>query len=352
MRRQIVMLVAVLLLLQSLLAGFSAEAAEESRTRRKETDWEEYVEKIVPYYFHAMQKNDKEYYLSCEISTNLEDIAEKEIKVYLIKDESEALYLLEVYCVADRLQSSMVKIENELLDTVVKEGKPFCLNYVEDQIQVLSQSESSWLTEGAGELYTVQNERISLTKVVFSAKIVPDSNLRSSVSVALSVPFISNQNDPNGNGLCWAASCASIINYKTVHNFTALSLYNALHILYAQIQYGLPTGTPAWMQRAYSLGGLTYHYTNGRLYQESVLELLEANTPFLVALSYSSGGTTVGHGVVCRSYEETNGMIILGFMDPNYSGYKYSAPSEESCFPDDFSYYSTGHYWNWSYTIY
>ena len=137
----------------------------------------------------------------------------------------------------------------------------------------------------------------------------------SQYNVNLAVPHVNNSS-ANNKGLCWAASVASISNYRKGTSYSAFSLYNALNNLYS----GTPEGTTTWYQRAFnycnmsSCSTLAYGMPVSNLYTQ-----LSNGNPVIFSLQ----GNNVYHAIVCKSIQGTSTTLKYGFMDPNISGTTY-----------------------------
>ncbi len=312
----------------------------------------DFIESAVPDFLRAMSDETDTFSLSNEIKTDLENSGFT-VKTYLVRTGLSNIYLLEVILFNNQFQANMVKIDNDLLNRVVCNSEPFCLIHYQNHLLLCTINDYSWLTIRSSQRSLSEDIGCDreMNVAVFSDHFIEKTEQTRYNNISLGVPIITNQQDPNGNWLCWAACCAAIIKFRTGYTYSAVTLYNALHNAYSESVYGLPCGTPAWIQRAYSMHNLTYHYYADTLYEENVLELMEAYIPILFGLYNNSNmyNATLGHNVVCRSYEDTGTTIILGFMDPNYTYYKYTYTSELQ-FPDAFIYDTYTPYW--CYTIY
>ena len=144
----------------------------------------------------------------------------------------------------------------------------------------------------------------------------------------LSVPFVANADDPDGNGLCWAASMASIVMYRTGYTgISAINIYDYLSYLYPASGYisegnnGKPYGTDSWVMRtfmSYSLGFTHYHCGESYYNVKSIIE--NDGRPIYAAISgLDSGGNPAAHAVVIKGTDSGYGYYYYKLMDPNSS---------------------------------
>lgn len=137
------------------------------------------------------------------------------------------------------------------------------------------------------------------------------SNLTSGYGI-LEVPYVKNANI-NGEGICWAATVASIAAYrKQQAALTSVKLFNILDAKFL----GTPSGTRTWIGRAFDYYGLEYNYLKKGSNYDSVKTRIQNNRPIYASLKTADGENA--HAVVICGYQAYNGgyhYYIL--MDPN-----------------------------------
>lgn len=146
-----------------------------------------------------------------------------------------------------------------------------------------------------------------------------------------------------GKPWCWAATCASIINYKKGYSLSAEEVVTYV--------YGYPNtddgGTWSEMKKAYNHWGV-YPYQYGALSFSSTKNVLKyGNEPIHVGM-YSSNG--FAHSMTLRGFEEySGGEKYYQLIDPNKS---YGVSVIAYDYGYDVSYYLDGRYYYWRYARY
>lgn len=126
----------------------------------------------------------------------------------------------------------------------------------------------------------------------------------------------------NNVGLCWAATGASIINYKRggTTYCTAIKVYNALKSAYG----GTPSGTIEWEQRMWNYYALSMNKVDHKLSFTNVLYLMEAHKPVFCSFLHNEKNTdnNYAHAVaLCGCYYRTDlKKYYYVYMDPNWAG--------------------------------
>jgi len=170
------------------------------------------------------------------------------------------------------------------------------------------------------------------------------ATLSISESQILSVPYKNNEtvSDEYGSrGICWAASIASIVDYKTYYSRTALQIYQENRNL------GLTgIGDKTNKLAAFSRYGLSASETSPKTYT-SVRSYITSNKPIMMGFFSSSSG----HSVVLKGFTKDDvGYVTYSIMDPNYSGttiIDVSSAAQSSGSALYFPLY--GMYWKYSY---
>lgn len=126
------------------------------------------------------------------------------------------------------------------------------------------------------------------------------------------VGFVSNTTSPTGEGLCWAASGASIINYIKKTNYTAMSLYENVR----QNCGGYPIGTVAYEKAMFDINNVSYTYKAGKLTYSNVVSTLKKGSPIMSCFSVLGSAHAV---VLCGVFNISDSYGYI-YMDPNVSG--------------------------------
>ncbi len=146
-----------------------------------------------------------------------------------------------------------------------------------------------------------------------------------------------------GHNLCWAAACASIINYKKGTNYDSYDVNNYF------TSYNPNDGNKVYTEDipyVLSLYGLSYSYKSVAPGAQIVLKNIKADYPIYGGFAdYTKpvkleDGTIdyTRHGAVLYGIYTSRETIYI--MDPNY-GFTYSNPSSLG----EYSYYASGYTW-------
>ena len=105
----------------------------------------------------------------------------------------------------------------------------------------------------------------------------------------------------NGHPICWAATVATIVNYKTGRSLTAEAVADEMNERYTASGYlGAPTSVTL---AAFSKFGLHYGSTDGKLSWQNVKNSINNDYPFAIILrrpGADSGHMVTGYGYECR----------------------------------------------------
>lgn len=134
----------------------------------------------------------------------------------------------------------------------------------------------------------------------------------------LEVPIVANGHSPDdGDGICWAASVASIGAYRTNSApLSAVGMYNAV-----KRQFGrTPTGILLDARHGFEYFGLDYLYSlfQGKTYDVVKRIIRDLGKPIYAGLSRTGGGHAV---VICGYQEAQGGYHFYTLMDCNKSNY-------------------------------
>ncbi len=156
----------------------------------------------------------------------------------------------------------------------------------------------------------------TLTDNVTVFTLTPNNSL-STVNAAASIPSSYGLSVPiklQGNyNDCWAASVASILQYKKGTNKTALQVCDDNNIGYNA------GASPDQIHQALSNYNITNSILGGFIYSISdIYNVLSAGQIPLALCNTTSGA---GHAIVIRGYNSSTQGAYLSVMDPNYSSY-------------------------------
>lgn len=138
----------------------------------------------------------------------------------------------------------------------------------------------------------------------------------------VSVPIV---RQPSGSSMCWAASCASILNSRTGSNHSCESIAK---FWYGYIDYDRPLPNSDAVKVLNSLG-LSYTYFNGVPSAGTINNNLASGFAIYGAWSYGSG---TGHATVIRGIDSSESLSLMdpltsSFTTANRSGGTWTARS-------------------------
>ncbi len=137
--------------------------------------------------------------------------------------------------------------------------------------------------------------------------------------------------------LCWAATVATIANYKKGLNLTAIGVSNAM----GKYDYNA-TASSSEVISAFSLYGLSYSSVSGKLAWSSIKNNINNNRPFAAGFTSSQGWHLMtGYGYECYNQDTTqnSGMRLVYIWDSN--GYQRVFAHNSS------TYTMEGYSWTW-----
>ena len=194
------------------------------------------------------------------------------------------------------------------------------------------------------------SEKIQLTSIISNNGVTSYGHSFSSNYGYMDVPHVANTSI-NGVGICWCATVASICAYRTGVVKSASQLYYAVIAQYPSSV--VPSGTTAWVSRAYHIYGITATTSNAGLNFTQAKSIMMNNIPIYAGVDY---GTNDNHAVIVCGYTISysgggNVAYYYRIHDSNRTGY-YSA-TVSSLTATNFSYSNgTVTYNNWHRTAY
>lgn len=173
---------------------------------------------------------------------------------------------------------------------------------------------------------------------------------RRSAYYYLNVGFVMNEEDRDGDGLCWAASLACKINYQKGGQLTAIDVYERC---YKESNFlNRPKGNHTWYMRASELYLLDVKYIDGPIRDKHrIVNCLSKGIPILINIwrnpsekdDKSEVEGKIGHAVIICGFEEDAEFYEFTLMDPNSPPRKYFNISKQDFENGTGFSYFTGH---------
>ena len=363
-------LLASLLLILAIVPGAMAQAAPASQAQILSTEVPQevisYADSVLPEHLHAMSLTPAEYGLGgCDLS---QLALGTPFNVYQLNDASltdTQNYYFPLLCnnqivallaVADNngtlsstFSQSFAKTLNGILSA--NRGRAFRLVSVENELLAVDDAEALLVSDDMGRSdagekspaevigqvsqFSKQNEEanryeetpVMATRVSHSraSLMAVRGPVGPTDSVSRNVPYVSQE----GKNWCWAATCASIINYKKGKNLTAADV----------VKYtfnGKTPNTGGTTQQdlaAYRHWGLSPYSDPQNVSWSSATSELKSRGP-IHSLWYSLNGD--GHSMTVRGYEyyaDRDGKVYL-LVEPNsgYASVTGQTDSGDCCF--------------------
>lgn len=135
--------------------------------------------------------------------------------------------------------------------------------------------------------------------------------------------------------LCWAASVATIVNYKKNRNISAKTVANAM-------KKGYDDGaTPAETEKALNYYGLTYKLKSSKISWATIKRRISVNDrPFSIAMASTNGG--MGHMITGYGYSTLmSGMKMVEYWDSRDIKGCFPYDSKVTIYGDTFYWFAT-----------
>lgn len=236
--------------------------------------------------------------------TDIENPAQTDKKMYFALDNSEIIGTLIVECIEDEYYCSFTLGVEEEIYEAYSESEAFAL-FCQDGCLIMRTSTDKKIIENNNyvelDADSLNYPTVALTRVyakntnicrsIDNLDIIGTANVLSASSGAYTVtdiyvPFVANGLSPNGEGLCWAASMASILNYKIGTNYTANSLYNRLWaVINGCNPSDRPTGNARWICLAFAINNVDYTHEENALSGVQISNILSADRPICMGLN-------------------------------------------------------------------
>lgn len=305
----------------------------------EEDPLQQYINEWMTYYLLAQDLDieNNVYHLSQGIPILNGDDSDK--RAYFLFSGDACIGELIVTKIEDRFVSSFSYGEISEVSVAYRSNTPVCL-YVNKQatylctpnqlihLYGLENASAATLSEGMGT-QDLPLECLTLSPLSLQLPLATQRSSSNFDELILDVPIVPNDTSPaTGDGLCWAASIASIGSYKTnVTPYTALQIYNLV-----RSHYGTePTGTKKYILGGFDILGLNYEYSPGGLEFSDVKLFIQRNSPIYASIRDANGNNA--HGVVICGYSAYNGATLVRLMDPNKDFITYgSFYSDETTF--------------------
>lgn len=298
--------------------------------------------------------NDNLEYNGLTISTQRHiyniDGSESGKNYYLLFSSNAVIGMIIVEKANNSYSSYFTTEATDILSDLYTEGKPFVLSSIRGNLVLVTKQDYEILvSEFLGTPLTSVNTSNLLNKLAtISVVDVSNNPAMASVNSTYSVtgtppPLVANGRDPiNGGGLCWAASIASVINYRRGNNTeTANSIFMDCWYTVACSKERVPCGTTEWMLTAFSVNSI-----NDITYIEDSLAIGEISTMLgtyskpIITVIYGERDTreTIAHAVVMYEFAIIGSNGYYKIMDPNCSSYvtvsiNYDSLNNTSYFP-------------------
>lgn len=189
------------------------------------------------------------------------------------------------------------------------------LKYIIDNqgLSIEVHNEVYLLEKRRGNAFRVSESLLPKTWNQLQQDVILSTQNRSSSSHYLDVPIVLQGNNP----WCWAASIASIVNYREGKSLSASDVVSAMggnsstsgsvdNIISGWDEYGYSVEV---VERA-SFGSVSSEIKADRPVQALLTDTIDPYT------------ASLGHSVVLRSYSTSRGKTYYGVMDPNCDSYK------------------------------
>lgn len=280
------------------------------------------------YYVYPVYADWKCEYIA-EVDTEGNTILTNNVnKIDILNNLSEGQYILfidngQLYA---QNESNSLLLEQEYVSNKTEKSKFYYYSYEE---KVLYYKEKF----GASNIYfekifdknCVLQINVSIQNIKTRNVVIEKNPLNMTYECKCNISdFVLQGNHP----LCWAASCATIINYKTHSHITPTSLADQYNISYNQ-------GASTYQIKRYLNDyGLSYEVYRSKLPWANIKANINADKPFVICLKASEGSeellwhSITGYGYSSFIYDNSAGMRVIHAWDSNGSHISFfdSAP--------------------------
>jgi len=346
-----------LLLIVVLLFGFSASTFANDTNSANHNSFDKYANEIIPKHLGVFKNIDlsSPIYISKSLKLkNLNNNTSKSRMYFLLSNDNVIGKLLVTKNKTGGFASTFDTSSLQEFNKLYTSKKKISLINVDGQL-IAQNNEANILIEDFYKSNSVKNIKIqenSTKTTIEKNKLINLPSYASSSFSSLSIPHKANASI-NG-GICWAAVCASIIEYKKGDSLTATELFNEVWNDYGGTPTTMPSGTWTHMKHTYNMHQM-YPDQVYALTDDEVSNLLGNDTPIHMGMyDYSDPNHTVGHSVALRGNSYAGGTLIYSLMDPNKSSYvSISVPSDAQSNGRDLVYHASyGYDFEWKYARY
>ena len=334
MRKKICLIIAIMLLFCSCNWQFVAYAKEDD------------IDSVIDDYF------DSVVYGYLESNEQIADSRSEEIPVIDVEKGCVCSYIIVLY-----YQQCAIGYMNICI------GDSIYSNYVKYCVDIAVGDDICFYSDDEGLFYSKDGKIINLGKTTKKRDVSAYPKTSSRVTVRachsksivndranpiysyLDVPCVHNDDDPYGNGLCWAASIASRVNYQNSTSLTALGVYYACK--YSSVSgkpSGNPCGTDEWIKYGYKIYGINTSRVYGGKTASQIQNALSNNKPltcYFITSMNSSNSTA--HIVLLTGLYLYGSSQIYMFRDSNlYGVVSINVPSSALNNPRYFVYSASG----------
>jgi len=308
-----------------------------------DSDYEAYSAEMIQQYISICSFEPKESF-SISQPMPINNSSETTTRAVFLYDGDECIGIMLMAYVNDAFASSFIPGEFPQVSEASSTGEPMALYTTEYSLYLVSGT-TWWVLTGRDELKELKVNKLEID-VFKEAKVQKTSvpyyekapGVKSSgIGNQLNVDLVGNDTSPDtGKAMCWAASLASVIRYRTnTHTLTAMGLYNQLKSSYPHLLYGYPIGTPTWEKRCFSLYSLSKTYVVGAPGFTTIKGIIDNNRPIYSSLSaFDANSNEVRHGIDTIGYGAAYGFYNYVLMDPNVTtGYVVVAGSSSGATP-------------------
>lgn len=309
MKTKIISILIVIVILNSVLnVSYSTTI-----NKRNQTDnYEQLIESALAGYCSIYYDNNTVLQLTYSQPISPIGAIDDNIQYVFVFSDNDCVGLLIISYIHEQLVSSFIhqsipaisRVYNNKLpfSLVISDNTLFCISG--DYYDTVIGTDNNLKRES---LLDYQSKNIIQLNHFQNRELPEEDEVATRSSSTLFVPIVNNSFSPDtGWGLCWSASLASIIMYKTGYTgITALSLYEQLKNNYTpRFIYGYPCGIPSWEQRALTLYNIGHNYYNNGLTFEFVRLFIDSDRPIFADLEgyCNSDMSDEEHAVVINGY--------------------------------------------------
>ena len=338
---------------------FSSTISISAQDMQKEIQYKEIAFSVLPRFLNAAGISNDTIFISNSFAVKNHDGSNAVLFLVLTSEQCVgALLITEDF--SFNLTVSFWELGNEAFDRWIISGRALSF-YVDNQIlMVQSSNEKIAIGIEAAEIEQVSEDEngYSLKVPQFTRFVLPQEKMPTrdvGLQEHLSVNIVANDTvtvfsggTSVSYGLCWAACCAMVFNYRLGNNYSASDVFWGVQNNYG----GLPTGTFEDISNAFVWKGLSVS-DNARLSAITLYNVLHSGKPVIFSI-FQHTSSFIGHMVVLRGVEiDDYGTALFSFADPNHTaGYKYVVEYDINGGTITYPFNSVTNYYDWRRTYY